>query len=96
MSINPKDPAEIVTLSYDFASLTATPSSPVVTISVLYGIDADVAAMLTGAPALVGTKVLQQISAGLAGVDYTVRYQVDAPDGDRYVEAQKLMVRTAK
>ena len=96
MSINPKDPAEIVTLSYDFASLTATPSSPVVTISVLNGIDADAAAMLTGAPSLVGTKVLQQISAGLAGVDYTVRYQVDAPDGDRYVEAQKLMVRTAK
>ena len=96
MSINPKDPAEIVTLSYDFANLTATPSAPVVTISVLTGVDAGVAAMLIGAPSLVGTKVLQQVGSGVAGVDYTVRFQVDAPDGDRYIEAQKLMVRTAK
>ena len=96
MSLSPKDPSEIVTLSFDFAALTATPSNPLCTLSVINGPDPDVATMKIGAATLSGTKALQQIGAGVDGKDYTVRWEVDAPDGDHFVEAQKLMVRIAK
>lgn len=97
IEFDPKDPAEIVPLAVDFANLTATPASPVVTITRHSGPKGspDLSAMLAGSPQIVGTEVRQRIQGGVAGTVYKVRFQVDNGDGDRFVEAGLLSVETA-
>lgn len=93
---DPKDPAEVITLAFDFAALTTSPSSPVVTATRHAGTaDSTPEAIISGDPLVSGTKVLQKVVAGTAGTDYLLRCQVDAPDGSRYVLAGVLPVRTA-
>ena len=94
---DPKDPAEIVPLAMDFANMTATPVSAVVSITRHSGPKGspDLSGMLAGAPQIVGTEVRQRIQGGVAGTVYKVRFQVDSGDGDRYVEAGLLPVETA-
>lgn len=94
---SPKDPAEIVTLTFQFANVaTTTLSSPVVTVSHLEGIsDATPSSMVLGAATVVGTDVVQQIQGGVDGADYLVRCEV-VSGFDKYVIAGVLKVRTAK
>lgn len=93
---DPKDPAEVLVLAFEFASLTDTPSAPVVTVTRHAGAaDADPSAILSGAATVSSTKVLQKVAGGVADTDYLLRCQVDAPDGSRYVLAGVLPVRTA-
>jgi len=83
---SPKDPAEIITLGFDFAALTSTPSSPVFTVTRLAGAaDPDPSALKSGAASISGTKALQKIVGGVSGCRYLIECQVDAPDGSRYV-----------
>lgn len=42
-----------------------------------------------------GSEVRQKIQSGVAGTVYKVRFQADAADGSRYVEARLLPVETA-
>ncbi len=67
-----KDPGEIVTLEFDFAAF-GTPSSPDITVDVHRGTDANPDAVRLGSATVSGTKVLQQMTAGVSGVDYWVR-----------------------
>jgi hypothetical protein len=93
---DPKDPDEIITVGFEFAALTDAPTAPVVTAARHAGAADDTpAAILSGAPTVSGSKVLQEIIGGTAGTDYLLRCQVDAPDGSRYVLAGVLPVRTA-
>ena len=93
---DPKDPSEIVPLSFDFAALTDTPSAPIVSIARHSGAaDASPSAMLQGAAQIIGTQVRQKITGGVAGATYLVKAQVDAPDGSRYVLAGLLPVEAA-
>lgn len=93
---DPKDPAETVTLAFEFAALTDTPSAPEVTVTRHAGTaDASPSAILSGSPTVSGTKILQDVTAGTAGADYLLRCQVSAPDGSVYVLAGVLPVRTA-
>lgn len=93
---SPKDPTEVLLLGFDFAALTASPSSPIVTIARHAGAaDEAPAAVLSGAPTVNGSRVLQSVVGGVAGCDYLLRCQVDAPDGSRYVLAGVLPVRAA-
>ena len=93
---DPKDPTELITVAFEFAALTDTPSAPVVTAARHAGADDETpAAILSGSPTVSGSKVLQEIIDGNAGTDYLLRCQVDAPDGSRYVLAGVLPVRTA-
>jgi len=97
-AFSPKDSAEIIMLGFDFAALLAegvTISGPATAISVHDGTDASAASVLSGAPTVSGTKVLQQVVGGVAGVTYKVRAQADASDGQRYVLAGLLPVRAA-
>jgi hypothetical protein len=95
-TFDPKDPSEIVPLTFDFAEDTSTPSNPVITIVRHSGAaDANPAIMLTGSAQVSGATVLQKISGGVAGANYTVRCQVDAPDGTRWVLSGLLPVKTA-
>lgn len=91
-----KDPSEVVMLGFDFLLLTASPSSPVVTITRHAGAaDEAPAGVLSGAATVNGSRVLQAVTGGVTGCDYLLRCQVDAPDGSRYVLAGVLPVRAA-
>ncbi len=95
-SFSPKDPAEVLTLGFDFGALLAsgvTLSAPVVTISVRGGVDASPGAVLSGGASLNGSTVLQRVAGGVAGVTYLLRAQADASDGSRYVLVGLLPVR---
>ena len=84
--LDPKYPAEIVPITFDFAELTSAPISPVVTVARHSGsADASPATMLTGSPQVVGTQVRQKINGGVAGANYTIACQVDTADGSRFV-----------
>lgn len=94
---SPKDPAEIVPLAFDFATLTSTPTNPVVTIARDSGPKGalDLSGMLLGSPQIVGTEVRQKIQGGVAATTYRVRAQVDTADGFRYVLTGLLPVEAA-
>ena len=97
-SFAPKDPAEIVLLAFDFADAAGpavTLSGSTVSVSVHRGADANPSAILSGSPTINGLQVLQRVVGGLGGVTYSVKAQVDASDGSRYVLAGLLPVRSA-
>ena len=97
MSLPPKDPAEIITIEFDFAALTAAVLNPQISIAPVQGADdPGAAAMLSGAPSLTGTEVRQRVIAGLDGSSYELRCIADTPDGSRYVIAGLLPVQHAK
>lgn len=92
MAFSPKDPAEVINITFEFAELTTNPLNPQVEIAVVRGVDPDADAMLTDLPIILGSKVVQTISYGVAGCIYDVRCKVDAPDGSVYVLADQLPV----
>ncbi len=96
--IDPKDPAEIVPIAFEFAKLTDAPTSPVVAIVRHSGAEdaSDLATtMVQGSPQIVGSKVVQKIKGGVAGANYRISCQVDAADGCRYLLAGLLRVASA-
>lgn len=91
-----KDTGEIVTLSFDFANLTAAPITPTCTISHHGGApDATPSTVLSGSPTISGTKLLQRVTGGVTGADYVLRAQVYTASGDRYILAAILPIRSA-
>lgn len=95
-AFDPKDPSESVILGFDFSALTSTPSNPSVTIARASGTaDANPSAMLSGSPSVSSGKALQRVIGGVAGCNYVLRCQVDAPDGSRYILSGVLPVRVA-
>jgi hypothetical protein len=96
-SFDAKDPSEIIPLTFDFGWLTSAPQSPVITVTRFSGgaDDSNLSLMLAGAPQVVGSKVLQKVISGVAGVNYLFRCQVDSPEGLRWVLAGILPVKTA-
>ena len=91
-----KDPAEIVTLTFDFSALTTAVTGPVVTVAALIGVDAAPWAVLSGVAQVNGAKVLQQVQGGLLGVHYEFQCLVTAADSSKYVLSEALpVIRTA-
>jgi hypothetical protein len=97
MSLPNKDPAEIITLEFDFSALAASITNPVVSIYATEGKDdAAATSMLSGSPTVSGAEVRQKVVGGQHGTVYTLRCVADAPDGSRYVIPGRLPVETAK
>lgn len=96
-TFDPKDPAEIVPLTFDFTALTDTPSSPVMSVARHSGTaDAsDLSLMLVGSPQVVGAKVLQKVQGGVDLANYKFRCDVAGPDGCHWALAGLLPVQTA-
>lgn len=95
-TFSPKDPDEVVVATFDFSEIATSITSPVVTATYKRGAaDASPSAVLQGSAIASGLKVLQTIQGGVAGTDYVLRCQVDANDGQRFVLAATLPVRTA-
>jgi hypothetical protein len=67
-----------------------------VTIAVAEGVDAGVAAMLHGAPTIVGNVVLQRIINGVDKVDYHLRCTITTSSGRKLVLPLQLPVTLAR
>lgn len=92
--LSPKDPAEIITLAFDFSAVAAAVLAPMVSAAHESGpADPSPAAILSGAAQVQGATVLQKIVGGVAGATYRLRCQVDTPDGERFVLPARLSVR---
>lgn len=94
MSLSAKDPDEIITVTFEFAALTAGPlSNALVTAEVARGpADPAVSAMANVSPTVSGTKILQRIINGVSGTVYSLHCRVDTPDGSRYIISDQLPV----
>lgn len=91
-----KDPAEIITVTFDFADLATTISAPAITcVGVSGKVDDNASAMLSGSPQISGLTVMQSVIGGIAGNVYKLRCQIDDADGERWVVADTLTVETA-
>jgi hypothetical protein len=92
-TLDAKDAGETITVGFDFAALTATPADPSVAIEVVQGTDASAASMLSGSPQIVGTKVLQRVTGGVAGNEYNLRCTAADGAGSVYVVAAVLPIQ---
>jgi hypothetical protein len=91
--IDPKDPSEAVTVTFDFSALATAISAPAVSIVQQSGrVHAGLEAMLSGEAQVSGLAVLQRVIGGVAGNAYKLRCQVDDADGERWVLADVLRV----
>ena len=91
---DPKDPAEIVPLTFDFSNLASGVSSPVITVTRAAG-DADPspASMLVGSPQVSGALVVQKAGGGLDG-RYKFRCEVNGDSGAHWALTGTLPVET--
>jgi hypothetical protein len=90
-----KDPAEIITVTFDFSDYATTCSNPVVTCLAVSGnLDPSASAMLSGSPQINGALILQRIIGGQDGTTYKLRCEVDDEDGEHWVQADTLEVQT--
>lgn len=89
-----KDPWENVAVEFVFAGELSAIDSAAVSIAVVNGTDADVAAMLDGALQISGTSVFQRVANGVDDVNYKLRCEA-AHGADKRVRAGILPVRTA-
>lgn len=94
--ISAKDPAEIITVTFDFSHLADAVSAPIVTCNLARGLPHDdIPDMLLGAPEIIGRRILQRLTGGQAGNSYRLRCQIDDADGERWVVAGVMPVRRA-
>lgn len=95
----PKDPVETQNLAFEFADdlgdETLTAASQTTGIELSAGADAAYTSVLSGAPSISGTKVVQQVRLGVANVDYRVWAKANTSGGRTLVVAGILPVRTA-
>lgn len=92
MTFSAKDPTESIVVTFDYTALLTAISTASVSIAVDDGNDANAAAMLSGAPSIVGTKVLQRVINGVDGCTYRLRCTVTKADGSIYVIGNTLPV----
>ena len=96
VQFDPKDPEEIVPITFDFEHLTTAPVNPVIVVTRHSGAaDANPAALLSGSPLVVGAEVRQRVQGGVDQANYVLRCRVDDAQGNRWVLAAKLPVRAA-
>lgn len=74
-----KDPGDTISVEFDFAKDIGAEvlSNPSVSIAVAVGTDTSAAAMLVGAPQILGSRVLQRLQAGVNGCDYALQCTAD-------------------
>ncbi|MCL2344298.1 MAG: hypothetical protein FWC58_00405 [Desulfobulbus sp.] len=94
--ISAKDPAEIITVTFDFSRIATAVISPIVSCELARGQPHDdIEAMLDGPLQIHGLRVLQRVIGGLAGNLYRLRCQIDDADGERWAVADVMPVRRA-
>lgn len=80
----PKDPAEITTVTFDFSSRTsAALSNPVVSIAVRWGTETTATLAKSGSATVSGLTVTQKFTGGAHLNDYNLKCLADTPSGDK-------------
>lgn len=92
--LDAKDPAEIITVGFDFSNVTQDPTNPVVSIGVRWGSETSPTLATVGAPSAIGAVVYQQFQAGAHLTDYNLKCLAYTPTGDRFAVDAVLPVRT--
>jgi hypothetical protein len=98
MSFDPKAPAAKEFFAHDFRWQLATGetiSSAVWTVTVLSGVDASPASMLSGVAIIAGSRVSQLIIGGVAGVKYCLACKATTSAGQELVLDDDLTVQDA-
>ena len=90
----PKDPAEVITVGFDFSAVTDTPSNPAVSIDVRWGSETSPTLAVSGSPVIEGSKVFQRFTGGADLNDYDLKCLAYTPTGDRISVDCTLAVRT--
>lgn len=97
MSFDPKDPSEIVPLTFDFSALVSKLASAVVSCTVESGTpDPAPAALLVGNPVIRGALAIQRVQGGQVGTLYRFTCTADDLEGGRFVLLATLYVRNAR
>lgn len=92
--LDAKDPAEIITVGFDFSNVTQEPTNPVVSIDIRWGAESSPTLAAVGAPSAIGAIVYQQFTGGAHLNDYNLKCLADTPTGDRFAVDAVLPVRT--
>ena len=87
-----KEPADVVTLSFDFTADADSVSAPLVSIDLVSGTDPDPGLMLIGAPTVAGAIVYQRVQGGVNGALYSLQCLAYNGD-DRYSIEALLPIR---
>lgn len=96
MTLSEKDPAEVITVTFDFSAMAVTINTAALAVSVLSGLpDANPAAILSGALSISDALVIQRIAGGQAGTTYALRCVAHDADGEVHVLTAALPVKTA-
>ena len=90
---DPKDPAEIVPIGFNFAAITDTPSNPTVEITVRWGDEAAPTLQKVGSPWVDGAIVYQRFLGGAHLNDYNLKCLASTPSNDRFAVDCVLAVR---
>lgn len=96
MTLSEKDPAEIITVTFDFSNMAASLTTAVLAVSAISGRqDSSPMAILSGSLSISGALVMQRIAGGQDGTTYGLRCTANDADGEVHVLAAALPVRTA-
>jgi hypothetical protein len=90
----PKDPSEIVTLSFDYSAITPTPIDPEVSIAVRWGSETVPTLAKLGVAQIVDSVVYQRVTGGADLHDYDLKCLASTPNGDKLSVDAVLAVRT--
>lgn len=96
-TLEPKDPGETFTLTFNFASDLGdaeTISSATVDVTVVRGSDGNPSALLSGADSNTTTTVSQKITGGSNDTDYKVKVTATTSASNIFVLAAIVPVRT--
>lgn len=92
-TLSPKDPAEQITVTFNFSELLSAVNTVSMQTKVIFGVDATPAAILAGSPETDGNIVRHAIIGGIEGVTYSIRCQATGPEG-LFVLAARLTITT--
>ena len=90
--IDPKTPNEIISVSADFAKLTAAINGATWSMSVFEGIDAGIGTMLYGTSTESGAVSAILVRNGVNGCIYKIKFLATTADGTVYESAALLPV----
>lgn len=91
---SPKDPSEVISLTFEFAALVSDVASAVWSISVHRGADPDPSSMLYGGVYTSATNTQHLIQGGLPENVYLIRAAITSTAGEVYVGYAYLPVTT--
>ena len=84
-------------IAFDFRRYTSAPINPQVTVLHESGpVDSDPGAVRRGEPQVQGTKVFQYVESAVDGANYTLICQAEGEDGQEFLIAGRLPIRSPR